>query len=220
MPNPGPEVKRDCQCPQANHQHGTRQAYLVDRCRCFECRAASASRRKGQRRRKAYGRQQPKAISGVGTRRRIQALVRQGWSLRAISTAAGWYPDRVYPLLTARDGANVQPDTARRVAAVYDRLWDKRPPRRTMGERMIYTRTVRWAEAEGWLPPMAWDDIDDPDELPDYHEQPNRPITNSERLAEYGHLWASGLSEQQIADKLGLTMDGLRKSLQRALSAA
>lgn len=32
---------RDCQCKRANHQHGTRTAYVVDRCRCDPCREAA-----------------------------------------------------------------------------------------------------------------------------------------------------------------------------------
>ena len=30
-------VKRDCQCKRASHVHGTRTAYVVDKCRCRPC---------------------------------------------------------------------------------------------------------------------------------------------------------------------------------------
>lgn len=30
-------MKRDCTCPQADHQHGTVRAYVADHCRCWPC---------------------------------------------------------------------------------------------------------------------------------------------------------------------------------------
>ena len=46
---------RDCQCPRANHQHGTRTAYVVDRCRCDPCREAARIYEAQRRRTHLYG---------------------------------------------------------------------------------------------------------------------------------------------------------------------
>lgn len=35
-----PGIRRDCECPRANHQHGTHLAYFKDGCRCGECSKA------------------------------------------------------------------------------------------------------------------------------------------------------------------------------------
>lgn len=214
------ELRRDCQCPRAKHQHGTTQAYVIDKCRCQDCRAANAARVGRYRKRKAYGRLSPKPINGIGARRRIQALATLGWSLRHLSLELGWSQDRLWLFLMERDGTNVSPKNHAKICALYDRLWDRVPPRTTKGERIVYTRTILRAKRYGWLPALAWDDIDDPDETPDYHTQPARRMTDAERLAEYGHLWASGVPEEQIAAKLGLSVGGLRKALDKALSAA
>ena len=36
-------VTRDCSHPQARHRHGTRAAYVKDRCRCTDCTAANTA---------------------------------------------------------------------------------------------------------------------------------------------------------------------------------
>src|SRR3954470_16277274 len=45
------------------------------------------------------------------------------------------------------------------VASLYQRLWNARPPRAT-GEQRVAADAQAHAAAQGWLPPLAWDDID------------------------------------------------------------
>jgi hypothetical protein len=59
--------------------------------------------------------------------------------------------------------------TAERVAAVYDELSMVRPVDsavRGRGQIRIHDRQRRMAKRRGYAPPLAWDNIDDPNERP------------------------------------------------------
>lgn len=135
--------------------HGNETRYCAG-CRCDDCRAAHAAGARRRRRMKAYGRHVPKSIPNSGARRRVQALMRIGWSMRAQSRMLGWHPDRLCVMLSSYDG--ISPRNHARVSALYDRLWDKPAPQRTKGERIAANRTIAAAIRLGYLPPLAWDD--------------------------------------------------------------
>jgi len=86
-----------------------------------------------------------------------------GWASKNVADAAGLSGANV-GLLMARP--KVQAVTARRIAAVYDELCMRVPVGRSKGERIAITRTRNMAAAKGWVPPLGWDDIDDPGENP------------------------------------------------------
>jgi hypothetical protein len=209
-----PPVKRDCVCPKAQHAHGTVQAYVMDRCRCADCRAANALRKSKSHRRIAYGRKAPASVPGIGTRRRLQALATKGWSLRYISQLMGVSLDRAWQLAVGMDGENVSVANAERVARVYEELWNKEAPRRTKGERVVYVRTVNRARQNGWAPPAAWDDIDDPEEQPQGLEGYRKP-SQDELMDEIAVLRSFGESEERIAQRLGLSQSYVRGLMPR-----
>jgi len=95
-------------------------------------------------------------VDGAGTRRRLQALLRAGWSHPAMQAATG-----VSTKMLVRQNVTgmVTADVAERVRVVFDAL-SMRP-----GPSPI---TARRAAALGYLPPLAWDDdtIDDPTAQP------------------------------------------------------
>lgn len=98
-------------------------------------------------------RQQP----ALGTTRRIRALQTLGHSSKAISEASG------VELSTVSDLLNEYHTTiGRRVAARIDTGY--RQLAETAGTN---TRARNRAAREGWAPPAAWDDIDDPHCHPD-----------------------------------------------------
>lgn len=82
-------VKRDCQCKQAQHQHGTRTAYVVDKCRCRPCTDASAWAESTRRRMKAYGRYDSGRVDAKPVRDHIAALMEYGIGLKRIAALAG-----------------------------------------------------------------------------------------------------------------------------------
>lgn len=97
-------------------------------------------------------------VDATGTKRRIQALIALGWTLHEVSTDAGGYTKNWSHLLLKQD--MVTSTTAAKVAATYERLSMSVPagPYRE--------RTRKRAARNGWLPPLAWDDIDTDPESP------------------------------------------------------
>jgi lambda repressor-like predicted transcriptional regulator len=93
-------------------------------------------------------------VPALGTHRRIQALMANGWSIVELGARSGtdircslWRPT-----VTAR--------SARAVAELFELLWDQQPPRNSRYERMVATRTIAYAARRNWPRPLAWDDID------------------------------------------------------------
>lgn len=78
---------RDCTCKEARHEHGTPNAYVVDRCRCRDCREANNARRRRQSRNAAYGR--APYVDATPTRGHLQHLVDQGMGPKRIAAVSG-----------------------------------------------------------------------------------------------------------------------------------
>lgn len=109
-------------------------------------------------------------VDGVGTHRRLQALVARGWSQSKLAGMLGIRPTNIGPIIHGR--RPVQLVTARAVRELYDRLWDKPPPDVTRWDRGAALYACRQAKEHGWVPPLAWDDnaIDDPAASPEILE--------------------------------------------------
>ena len=223
-------LPRECNHPQARHRHGTRAAYVKDRCRCTDCTAANTAASRTATRERAYGRWQPYVDAGpvrehlaalraagigveriahlagisvshirelaerdhgdspgtqrvrpgtatrilgigisdasraphsrvdaTGTRRRLQALQAVGWSAELLAAQLGRRPNSLHRSMTGR---LVTAGTAQEVATLYEQLWHIRPPRMTDEQRAAADAAQAHAAAQGWLPPLAWDDID------------------------------------------------------------
>jgi hypothetical protein len=97
-----------------------------------------------------------------GTRRRIQALVAAGWSITKLGAEIGITTANMHGSMRR---AQVSAATARKVRDLYERLWDMAPPEATHLDKIAASRSRNRAKANGWHPPMAWDDdlLDLPD---------------------------------------------------------
>ncbi len=71
----------------ADHQHGTRAAYVLDRCRCLPCSKANATAETQRERQKAYGRYD-KYVDAEPVRAHVLALGDQGMGLKRVAKAA------------------------------------------------------------------------------------------------------------------------------------
>lgn len=288
-------VKRDCQHKVASHRHGTRTAYVLDRCRCVPCLDAAREYENRRVRQHMYGRwnhrvdagpsrqrlldlaaqgvgykqvaratglnpstvstllygrpgrrdhRPPRTVSAeferallswtpdpmqlsdghridsTGTRRRLQALIRIGWSQRKLAAALGMTDQNFSKVLLVQQGVTVK--RAREVRELYERLWDASPPARTAAEKRGVTMAKRKGVRLDWLPPMAWPDesIDDPeydpgavadesvvDELAIDLAVEGRgvPLSHQERLLAVARLTAAGKSAREIAERIGVT---------------
>lgn len=125
---------------------------------CQPCLDAHATYHRKLRAKHYLKRSDSLYVDSLGTQRRLMALARMGWSFAEIGRVidAGWTcPSRqLYNLLAQK---RVHIDTRERIYAVYEQLSHLPGPSRTAATR---------ARKKGWAPPMAWDDIDDPNDYP------------------------------------------------------
>ena len=154
-------------------------------------------------------------VPAVGTQRRLQGLMFAGWSIPQLAAGLGLTYTPVYGWLRAD---RVTAGSARKVAALADRLWKTPPPERTWRERGAATRARNTAQANGWVPLTAWDEdeIDDPDAT--YVDgcwlRPER-LTVAEWLEEAADLAAFGLTDKHAAERLGIDKDALQTARRR-----
>jgi hypothetical protein len=149
-------------------------------------------------------------VDGTGTRRRLQALIANGWPQNQLGAAMGIRHHRLIWDHVRQDV--VAADTARRVRALYDELWNVDPLTRGVSQRFACEARQR-AEGYGWVPPGAWDDdyIDSPAATPDLGERVDRytAIAEDARWLMDEH----GYTRSQAAHRLGITKDHLERAL-------
>jgi hypothetical protein len=151
-------------------------------------------------------------IDPTGTHRRIRALNWLGWTWQEIAAACGKSSKEwVGELLKSQ---RVHSDTATAVARAYGAMSMTAPE----GPQRARVRSA--AEKRGYAPPLAWHDIDDPDEQPDTGWQPVRNRPAAELLAELEHLRSLGVSLHQAAGQLGVTVGAIEKAIERTRGRA
>jgi predicted transcriptional regulator len=151
----------------------------------------------------------------TGTRRRAQALVACGWSQARLARELGLTAANFCAMLR-RD--QVSAATARAVAGLYDRLWNRPPPEHDQRTRVAASRARNHAEREGWAPPLAWDDehIDAPDAQP--AEGWKRPARTTHRAADLAGdaaelMRREGYTRENAAARLGVSLAALQRAL-------
>lgn len=105
-------------------------------------------------------------IDATGTRRRLQALAADGWSLRSLAEQLGMSHVNITKIVNTR--AVVTPATAVAVAILYRMLANQPPAATTRAERISAAKARAHASAHGWVVADGWDDdeIDDPAAAP------------------------------------------------------
>jgi hypothetical protein len=96
-------------------------------------------------------------ISSRGVQRRIQALMTRGWSMAKIGQMIGVDKKNFGAMMRAEQV------TVRRhyqVAELYERLGEQGPSHDTTPDLIAFRAAKNYAERHGFLPPLAWDDID------------------------------------------------------------
>jgi hypothetical protein len=158
----------------------------------------------------------PRFTPALGTVRRIQALVANGWPMIALGEQVGLYPKYVWELVdrAARDETRVKGTTALAVACGYDKLRSRKPARHGI-DKSAAAFAREFAQDRGWPPARYWDQF--PGALDDPHFTPEYGRTRLEILAEdAGWLMVtSRLDRDLAAERLGVD----RSYLDRALAA-
>lgn len=115
-------TKRDCACPNTHHEHGTRNAYVVDKCRCRPCRDAASAYERRRAKDRAYGRDA--YVDAAPARAHIQRLQAQGMGWKRIARAAGLNESVVWKIIYGDHSRNlapsrrVTPKTSEKILAV------------------------------------------------------------------------------------------------------
>lgn len=151
-------------------------------------------------------------VDGTGTRRRIQALVANGWSQQRLSIELGMPLASVNRIVM---GTGVNAGTAKAVRALYERLWDTPPPESTTLERTTAKRARSIARRHGWVPPLAWDAIDDPAAEPvgAGYRPPSSKLPSAEEIR---HLLEAGEAMEQVAIRFGASVGSVQEKLRRS----
>jgi hypothetical protein len=164
----------------------------------------------------------PSALTdATGTHRRVQALTAAGWSQARIAARLGMSPGNFATMMRREQ---VTASTAEAARAVYDELWRQPPPETGQREKIAAARARNYARANGWAPPLAWDDdvIDLPDGKPaEGWLRSARTTRPAAELAEdAAELAAQGYKPEHAAGRLGVSRYALDKALSRAREAA
>lgn len=152
-----------------------------------------------------------RAVPALGTHRRIQALAARGWSLSKIGARLGM---DISNLTSMMHRERVGAATHLRMVEIYEELWDQEPPHDEWRSKGAYTRAVNFAARRGWLPPLAWDDIDtDPEPERDVVTQGR--ATADEVLDDVEFLLEGGEAPLQVAAIVGRKVGTLAKLAKR-----
>jgi hypothetical protein len=178
--------------------------------RTTEYRAHKA-RSVDETRRRRYLGLGPRVVDATGTRRRLQALMRMGWTTAELAARGGWNTPEAVQMIARRDMVNHA--NRDRVARLYDALAMIPGPSSLTAQR---------AARAGWAPPLAWDDIDNDPEP--YHEelpqQVRRVLARGEQPAAFrveDAEWMADADEtlSGACRRLGITQDSLWKACDR-----
>lgn len=220
MNRKGTLVSQDPEASCDARYHGTTTAYQKHHCRCT---SALAAWRRYRKHREA-GIQPPGMIDATGTHRRIQAMQLMGHSQAVIAARAGLGTKDAVAKILARP--RVYPRTARAIEAVCAEL----------GMRTgTSANTVTLARRKGWVSLLAWNNIDDPRDVPHTGEQVSddgevdfaavdqalhgqlayRDLRTPDRLEAVALLWRDGRSMDSTADLLGTTKTSIEADRQR-----
>ncbi|OZD48606.1 hypothetical protein CH252_18945 [Rhodococcus sp. 06-1477-1B] len=127
-------------------------------------------------------------IPARGVHRRLQALATQGWSIAAVADHIGASRSHLSHLAW---NAGVTVRNHLLIAKAYEQLWKAAPPSRDKWEARTILRTRKRAANLGWIPPLAWDDID-------YDDAPQQPEPSAENDVIAIALAVSGGSRVQL----------------------
>ncbi|HOW94059.1 MAG TPA: hypothetical protein PLF91_06175 [Mycolicibacterium fallax] len=141
-------------------------------------------------------------IPGIGTTRRLQALVAFGYTQSDLCSRLGMSATNGTCLFSGTRGL-VTATTARKIEALFDALQLIPGPSDRARQR---------AARRGWAPPLAWDEdtIDNPDARPDRGQDLKGGF-----LERYQELVDLGVGQIECARRMGITFRSLQRQLHR-----
>ncbi|MFJ7963185.1 hypothetical protein [Streptomyces sp. NPDC096324] len=158
-------------------------------------------------------------IPGLGTQRRLRALVAAGWYSAELARRLGKDRENINQLIKGRSGGRVAMFQADQIRDLYAELCDQKPEEH--GLPSYYAERARKMAADrGWAPPPYWDedDFDNPDFTPALRDdQLGMHQLGALRRAEIAHLITFNLSHADIAARLGMA-EGYVRDIAREIN--
>jgi transcriptional regulator with XRE-family HTH domain len=142
-------------------------------------------------------------VDSVGSMRRLRALSRMGYTAAHIAKEVKLSTHTIGEL-TSGSRSKVSASTARVIADLYER-WSA-----TLGPSV---QTRRYAERKEWGSPLVWDNIDDPNEEPNFGKQVSRVTALAEDCFEL--VEKQGYTRALAAERLGVKRDALDVAISR-----
>jgi hypothetical protein len=105
--DPQQEGRMRCECKTVEHQHGTRDAYLTDKCRCTPCKEAHRAITNHNRRLAAYGRSTNHMVDAKPVRKHVKDLMQRGWGIDLIVSNTGAGRNTISRLLYGEPAKNL-----------------------------------------------------------------------------------------------------------------
>jgi hypothetical protein len=146
----------------------------------------------------------PRRISAEVPRRKLQALQAIGWNGKTLAEHCGRHRRQLDYIATG-ECQWVGPEWREIIDRLYDELSNIRPD--SLAAHRCRLKSAR----KGWLPPLAWDDIE-------YDHAPYDPydVPEVSPIEQYLELRQLGYKDWQIAKRFGISEDSLQRRLQRA----
>lgn len=146
-------------------------------------------------------------VPAAGTVRRLQALALAGWPLTEISDRCGISANTLRGV-RASGRQLVRYRTAAAVTKAFTDLWNLDPARAGVPARTAaIVRGV--ARSAGYVSALAWDDLDDPDAVPNVGGT-SKPSA-ADRLEDFDWLTRTGVTGDQAASRLGVSLETIEK---------
>lgn len=137
-------------------------------------------------------------VSALGPMRRLRALHSMGYSWTRLAEETGYSLSGLKAVAWGHWEV-IEAHNATTIRALYDRLSLTLPTSDNQYVRSGIARARNNGRRQGWPPPLAWDDIDDPDEKPaDWHYKPPARTEQFAALVERGATLGDVLRELRV----------------------
>lgn len=141
-------------------------------------------------------------IPSTGATRRIQALVSIGWTQTELGRRIGWTTANLNRI-TLGQVDNITRATYKLINDLYDELSMRPGPSQ---------RARNLAARRSWAPPLAWDDIDNPNEQPAERRSTRQGVAVEDVL----ELYQAGEIPDAIAHRFGIAPTSVHTMIGRA----
>lgn len=182
---------KPCVHKVANHQHGTRACYVLDKCRCTPCSRANSDAEAWRERQKAYGRYN-KYVPAGPVREQVRTLTDAGMGLKQVAKVSGVPHGTLWKLMYGKrqpDGSQtpsrrVQRETAEKLFAL-DADWNGPLPLAD-GARLDQATSAAVSEKLQALVALGWSMSKVAERLGIEHRGNVCPIVKGERCLTVG----------------------------------